>query len=427
MNNISLKRGITTGLTAALFCLPIGYVNAFEVGINMHVRHYPKEGGYYLKLAKDYGFTSIREDYPWAQVAGPNRQFSLIGNLGKVDAVFARSQQDYGLSSMLVLAYTNRLYDNNGYPTSEAAINAFADYAYWTAKRFKGKVKYYEVWNEWLVGTGVKGNKKPPSEKVFFELVKKAALAVKKADPDAVVVTGSLNPLKDKDNAWLDKLIDLGLMQYVDGISIHPYSYRNPDKEMRKPEGNLAGIDVFEKKLRAKTGRSVPIYITEMGFPTHIGDGGVSGELAAQNVVKYTLLAKSRDYIKGIWWYDLIDDGSNPKEREDRFGFVAQDLVAKPAAANLKKIAEIAHSYQIVDYKQSENGKNIIELKKGNERATVSWTNKKDTQEKSILQTIKSFSFTQQQQEKVTPLIIEGDNNSSTDDVTPVLKMSKEN
>ncbi|CAI0815073.1 Beta-xylosidase [Serratia liquefaciens] len=425
MKNFNCRNAILKMLSAAIIFMPITYSHAFEVGINMHVRHYPNSGDYYLKLAKEYGFTSIREDYPWAQVEGPVGKYSLIGNLGKVDSVFATSEQSFGLSSMLVLAYTNPLYDKNGYPSSEAAIDAFANYAYWTAKRFKGKVKYYEVWNEWLVGTGVRGNKKPPSEEVFFELVKKTALAVKKADPEAIVMTGSLNPLKDKDNAWLDKLLDMGMMQYVDGISVHPYSYRNPDKEMRKPEGNLAGIDVFENKLKAKVGRTVPIYITEMGFPTHIGDGGISGDLAAQNVIKYTLLAKSRDYIKGIWWYDLIDDGANPNNREHRFGFIAQNLVAKPAADNLKKIAAIANNYQVVNYKQSENGDNIVVLKKGTERATITWSNKPSQAESGVMNKLKSFSLSQQPT-KVTPLLIQGNTPINADSSTPVLKMSNQ-
>ncbi|MDI6973054.1 cellulase family glycosylhydrolase [Serratia sp. PF2-63] len=427
MNHRQLLRSLAKKAMITAFGLLCGTsTHAFEVGINMHVRHYPNTGDYYLNLAKEYGFTSIREDYPWAQVEGPQGKYSLIGNLGKVDAVFAQSEKNFGLSSMLVLAYTNPLYDKGGYPQSEAAIDAFANYAYWTAKRFKGKVKYYEIWNEWLVGTGVRGAKNPPSETVFFELVKKTALAIKKADPDAIVMTGSLNPLKEKDNAWLDKLLDMDLMHYVDAISVHPYSYRNPDNEMRKPEGNLAGIDIFEDKLRKKTGRTIPIYITEMGFPTHIGDGGISGNLAAQNVIKYTLLAKSRDYIKGIWWYDLIDDGANDRNREHRFGFISQNLSPKPAATYLKKISNYVEKFQVVHYKQSIKGENSIQLSNGEEKAVITWDNKPEEKETNLINRIAGLAKDKKTSD-VTPLLIEDKKNNTIIEKkngTPTLRIS---
>lgn len=82
MNNFKYRNVILKMISAAIIFMPMRYSHAFEVGINMHVRHYPNSSDYYLKLAKEYGFTSIREDYPWAQVEGPIGKYSLIGNLG---------------------------------------------------------------------------------------------------------------------------------------------------------------------------------------------------------------------------------------------------------------------------------------------------------------------------------------------------------
>ena len=40
-----------------------------------------------------------------------------------------------------------------------------------------------------------------------------------------------------------------------------------------------------------------------------------------QNVAKFMFLAKSRPFIKGIWWYDSINDGDDRTNKEHNFGF----------------------------------------------------------------------------------------------------------
>jgi beta-glucosidase/6-phospho-beta-glucosidase/beta-galactosidase len=53
------------------------------------------------------------------------------------------------------LDYGNKFYNDGGYPSTDKEILAFSRYASWTAQRFKGNVKYYEIWNEWTIGTGM--------------------------------------------------------------------------------------------------------------------------------------------------------------------------------------------------------------------------------------------------------------------------------
>ncbi len=48
-------------------------------------------------------------------------------------------------------------------------------------------------------------------------------------------------------------------------------------------------MDKFEARLAKAAGKTVPVYITEIGVPTYDGKGGLSKDVAAQYVVKYTL------------------------------------------------------------------------------------------------------------------------------------------
>lgn len=48
---------------------------------------------------------------------------------------------------------------------------------------------------------------------------------------------------------------------------------------------------------------------------------------AADYIVKYSLLAKSKSYIKGVWWYDLSNDGNDMNNQEHNFGFAILHLI----------------------------------------------------------------------------------------------------
>ncbi|HGM6909856.1 TPA: cellulase family glycosylhydrolase [Serratia marcescens] len=403
--------------------------NAFEVGVNVHLRHYPKPTDNYLTLIKDYGFTSFRAGYLWGMVERTAGEFKVVGPLIKEDDAFQQGVSKYGLNSLLILAYGNAAYNSPDYPTTPEAIDGFANYAYWTAKRFKGKVKYYEIWNEWTVGTGLKKKKAVPPPDVFAALVKKTSAAIKRADPDAVVMAGSLNPLGQRGIDWFDSLMKLGILNDIDAISLHPYSYRNENMALRNPEDNLAAIDKFESRVKAFSKRTVPLYITEMGVPTYNGPGGLSNSAAAQYIVKYTMMAKARSYIKGVWWYDLIDDGDNPKINEHRFGLLNRQEKPKPSAIAYEKIAKVVRDYSVSDYKETANGVVSIALKgEGNQYAMLYWqkskTPKDSDQPGALKSLMSSVTGGPAQQPDVKPLaeltnqaaVLQGD--------TPVLLLS---
>lgn len=401
---------------------------AFEVGVHTHFRWYPNDPDKYLELVKRYGFTSYRADFPWSGLEQQKGQYVVTGNMQKADQAFNDGQTKFGLNGLLVLAYGNKLYDPSGYPTTPEAINAFANYAYWTASKYKGKIKYYEIWNEWTNSTAIKPKPpKPPAPEVFVALVKATAAAVKKADPDAIIMTGSANPTGTRDPSWVDKIVKLGVLNYVDGLSIHPYSYGNDSYAVRAPEGNLSVVDQFEAKLAKTAGRSVPIYITEIGVPTYEGKGGLSKDLAAQYIVKYTFLAKSRPYIKGVWWYDLLDDGDNPKINEHRFGLLTRDGQPKPSMLAFSKVADIARSYTVEKYQTLPGGKISIALKGNNQHAMLFWQEKPIAQPSNgISSTLRSFisSNAAPQQQKAMPLKEVQGNSATPDGDVPVMMRS---
>lgn len=343
-------------LLLTLLLSPFYVLANLDIGIGTHLNNYKNSSKHYGELIKGYGFTSVRDGFSWNSIQTNPARMNVTEKTLNADAFFSNyNNESNGVNSLFVLGYGSNFYTEGGYPQNREQVNKFVDYVGWVVNRYKGKVKYYEIWNEWLLGTGIGRGKTRPKDDLFLYLVQQSYKKIKEIDPNAIVIAGSINPLHKNEVTWLNGLVKQGLMSYVDGISIHPYAFNEP-KSVRDPEGSFIAIDKFEASLSKLTGKNVPLYITEMGYPTGTEfSGGVSNIQAAQNIVKYTLLAASRNYIKGLWWYDLIDDGSDQDNKEHNFGLLYQNEKSKEAAVLLKALLPVIKKNDITTTSDNEN------------------------------------------------------------------------
>jgi len=53
------------------------------------------------------------------------------------------------------------------------------------------------------------------------------------------------------------------------------------------------------------------------------------------------MLARSRPWIGGVWWYDLIDDGPSNANAQHRFGLVQTNLAPKTAFVAARTVARL--------------------------------------------------------------------------------------
>jgi hypothetical protein len=237
---------------------------------------------------------------------------------------------------MVILDYGNPLYGGDK-PKSPQAIKAFANYAAFVVSHFKGKVRLFELENEWETHTGATT---PGTPEAYIALAKQVYPAIKRVNDESVLLSGGISDLEMKTltNGWLDRFFSMGGLAYVDAVSIHPYNIFYP-KDEATPE---AAIDVVETihqmALLHSQGRPIDIYITEMGYPTYTGKGGVSEDLAATYLARFMVLAASQSYIRGAWWYGFKDQGTDSEattdvaNKEHHFGLVRGNLQPKAYA-----------------------------------------------------------------------------------------------
>jgi len=293
---------------------------------------------------KGAGIDAIRDEVGWGSI---EREKGKLLMPERFDT-YVRRASARGLEVLLILDYANRFYDDGDRPRSSEAIEGFCRYAEFVARHFGDDVGLYEVWNEWDIGIGMpEPYRKGGSPEDYIKLLKAVYPRIKAAHPEAIVMAGGSTSGGVK-KGWLEGIVELGALDYCDAVSIHSYNYNDKFPE-RGPEACSAWMtDVRAMLARYNDGADVPFYVTEMGWPTHITNGGTDPELSASYLARLYLLARTSSSFQGLWWYDFQDDGWSPKYNEDNFGLVRPDLTPKPGYHVLADISELVGKGQYV-------------------------------------------------------------------------------
>lgn len=311
------------------------------LGVDTHFINYPKAQSGLLDLARGVGVNSVRADTGWDAVEIRRGVYRIPSAWDE----FVDKARERGIDPLLVLDYGNKLYDDGKLPRSPDAIDGFVRFAIFVVKHFGSRVRHYEVWNEWNTGTG--GYYPGGSAEAYRRLFDATYAAIKAIDPKAVVLASAGY------GDWYERLATIGVAAHADGVAIHPYATSAPAFGSPRDAGGAERsahwvINVEDMMRRLSHGKQIPLYVTEVGWSTSTGRQGYSGPQVAALAERSLLMLSALPYVRGVWWYDIIDDGSDAANVEDRFGLFDQNYSLKPTGRVFQSIAPLVKRNDLV-------------------------------------------------------------------------------
>jgi len=277
------------------------------------------------------GATAIRDELYWTSLASSVGTRSLDRRArGAIDAY---SSVQSGNCLLLILDYGHPAFVD-GLPDTDSERMQFAKYVEQAIREVKAPLCGVEIWNEWNIGLGRIGQKHRWGDPTDYAiLVKSLVPVIRNLAPSVPIIVGAV---ADKDVSWISTMLTRLRGTKVDGISVHPYVFGDHDAT---PRAVQAWTRALSAKVQESYRDSLPIYVTEVGWPTHIGSGGVSDGLAAKHLVETYVRLRQLHDVRGVWWYGLKNKGTNQLEKEDNFGLTSQSGLIKPAGVAFKTLA----------------------------------------------------------------------------------------
>ena len=278
---------------------------------------------YNMRLAALAGFQWVRDEMHWEAAEIIQGKLNILPVWEK----YVQEAEKNNLNILLTLSYGNPFYDKGGPPFTEIGLMGFSRYTKTIGQHFKNRIRHYEVWNEYNLGSG---RDHPPSD--YLKLQETVYNSLKKIDPNNMIIGGSVGSFAEK---WIDQLFRQGAVESMDVFSIIPHIY--PGTPERK---NLFGIIQQINTMMNNHGDEKPVWITEIGWPTHKWSNGVSEMMSAACLVRTYVGALANGYPEKVFWYNLQNDGVNEEKNEENFGLIrAWGIEEAPWAAKANFVA----------------------------------------------------------------------------------------
>jgi hypothetical protein len=172
---------------------------------------------------------------------------------------------------------------------------------------------------------------------------------MKEVDPAVLVVgpcsvgPGDLtNPASLRALAWIEGLLSVRRPLF-DRFSFHPYEGK------RSPEQAdlVAAVSRLRSLLRG-AGYPDRIWITEQGWASALTHPIIDDMEQARLLARAYLLSQAAG-VEAFFWYDARNDGWAQEDREDNFGLLRRDFIAKASARVPAVLADALHDRTFTD------------------------------------------------------------------------------
>lgn len=312
-----------------------------------------------MKLLSDAGFHFIRQEFPWEDLEQPgkgeffDRKFNK-STWEKYDRIVALADE-YGLEIIARLdhppAWTRADGHSRGYFAPPDNYEDYGDFVHAVASRYKGKIKYYQLWNEPNIYP--EWGEQPVNAQDYTRLLKIGYKRAKEADPNAVIISAGLaqtletGPRNLSDLLFLQQMYDAGAKNYFDILAVMNYGlFTGPgDHRADASRTNFSRPELVREIMVKNGDANKPIWAMEIGWnalPPAFEEAPF-GRVTEQQQARYATQAYERAQsewswmgVMNYWFFKRAYDN----EREQAFFYFRlfdPDFTPRPAYDALKE------------------------------------------------------------------------------------------
>jgi hypothetical protein len=323
--------------------VPMAHAGLNPFGINVfleqEVEEWKREKS--LQMVADAGFHWIRQGFPWEdiEIHGQGDFVDRRNDPAGIDA-WAKYDHIVGLADQYDLEIIARLSNPPTWTRADGDAGDYAppddladwgDYVAAVVSRYRGRVRYYQLWNEPNIYP--EWGEQPVDPEGYTRLLCEGYHRAKQADPEAVIIGGALAPTVSlnpgpgpgtglNDFVFLQRMYDAGAADCFDILSVNDYIlWSGPtDHRMRPLNINFARPVYIRDIMVANGDAAKPVWISEMNSNAVPNEPGIQdwirfGQVTPEQQARYAVLAYQRAMeewpwmgVVNFWFFKRADD-----------------------------------------------------------------------------------------------------------------------
>jgi polysaccharide biosynthesis protein PslG len=322
---------------------PIAYngVNPFGINTFLQQEVEPAKRERQVQLIAAAGFHWLRQEFPWYDIeVSAKGNFNDCRNPPNCISAWDKYDQIVNLAESHNLELLVRLSSPPDWSRADGSARGafgppdnivdFTDYAAAVATRYRGRVKYYQIWNEPNISP--EWGNQPVDPEAYTRLLCATYQRLKQVDPSIVVVSGALAPTAElgglidtggnnlNDYIFLQRMYAAGAQRCFDVLSVQGYGlWSGPTDHRLRPLIVNYGRNQFIRDLMVANGdEHKAIWISEMNWndvPPESGIAPAFGQVTEEQQARYAPLAYQRaleDWpwigLNAFWYFKKADD-----------------------------------------------------------------------------------------------------------------------
>jgi polysaccharide biosynthesis protein PslG len=344
--------------------------NPFGVNVFLEQEADPAKRELAVQMAAAAGFRWLRQEFPWEDVEihgrgdfEDRRHEPYRSAWDKYDHIVSLAEQ-YDMNLIVRLsnppAWSRAGGDEVGSYAPPDDFEDFANFAQAVATRYQGRVRYYQLWNEPNIYP--EWGNRPVSPEDYTALLKAGAMAVRQADPEAVVIAGALAATIDLDGMmtpahnfndllFLQRMYDAGAASYFDIMAVQGYGlWSGPTDHRMHPRVMNFGRPQFVRDLMVANGDGhKPLWISEMNWNAAPEDvdpryGRVTPAQQAENLpLAYQRIRQEWPWlgVANVWYLKRATDAwDQARKPEAYFRLLDPDFTPQPVYEAMKRYTQ---------------------------------------------------------------------------------------